>query len=596
MQITPTDLNLARLIQGHAFYSVPIYQREYSWQKEHHQELWSDIEGLMDPKENLEDHFMGVIVVTTHDDGDIFRVLDGQQRVSTFLLMFAALRDAAKSSPYVGDERASEFEDDADRSILYDKKPGEREWRPRMKLNRQDDRYFQQVIESGDTSDPDFQSHKNIRRSYKFYHNKFTEEFEGSGDDFLDAFLNTVLEGLFLVRLKVNSEANAHVLFETLNDRGLALSDADLIKNYALGMADDEGADMRSLLRLWEGAVQEVGDDNINTYLKHWWASSHGLTRNLYKSVKAELKPYSVEQFLEKISEESVVYSNISDPSQSFWGAEAHRLMENLDKLKVSQVKALLLSGYQGLSDKDFRELTGFVERFIFRFSTVFGGNPSKVEKRYSKLAVKLRKGEVGVPEVKKNIRELSPSRQAFLEAYSEAKFRTQYQARYVLTKINNTLAESYGDQERAVDRSKINLEHVLPRRPNQDWHEYLETIDEEHSELVNLIGNMTILGDSYNKSASNKSYEDKIPQYESSDLIINDPGKLRNLGNRLRKEGIDIGLGEALAPSWFAEGDEQDGPPEFGPEEIRKRQEILGELSHLIWNTDEDSVDLTEV
>ena len=105
-------------------------------------------------------------------------------------------------------------------------------------------------------------------------------------------FTRYLRESAYVIYFTVPDDANAFLIFETMNDRGLDLSIADLLKNYLLGRS---GEDLQTILNLWTTAMaclSTYGGENLFTaFLRHYWSSKYGLVREkeLYRSIKSRV-------------------------------------------------------------------------------------------------------------------------------------------------------------------------------------------------------------------------------------------------------------------------------------------------------------------
>jgi len=142
----------------------------------------------------------------------------------------------------------------------------------------------------------------------------------------------------------------------------------------------------------------------------------------------------------------------------------------------------------------------------------------------YSSIAIKIRQGKINsISDVEKNIKQLFPDDSTFKNSFIEKDIKDKKIARYILKKISDSMVKS---RELVVaDSDEVNLEHILPQNPNKEWEKYLEEKKLDYKELVNKIGNMTLLGSEFNKKASNKFFTKKREEiYKKSQLPITKP------------------------------------------------------------------------
>lgn len=230
-QLTTSVFGIGHLLSDRLL-AIPDYQRSYSWDKDEVGELWDDIEKAISLE--AREYFLGSVVTTT-TASQRQQVIDGQQRLATVSLFYAAMRDIFKSR---SDEQASEVE----RDFLGKKNMATRLMEPRLTLNAEDNDTFQSLINGrrlaageGITQD----SHRRLVAAYDLLRKRLEELIANrpaeSWQEPLVDWHDYVLLRAKVIEVHVSNENRAFVIFETLNDRGLNLSTADLLKGHLFG-------------------------------------------------------------------------------------------------------------------------------------------------------------------------------------------------------------------------------------------------------------------------------------------------------------------------------------------------------------------------
>ena len=243
--IEANEMSVMRLFSvGNEQFIVPVYQRRYLWSKDQWMDLWNDIQNI----EVGEDHFLGSIVVINPQHNieiNQFEVVDGQQRLTTLSLLIAALRDSLFQSGGEQEESIAEaLHGYLHCSTMLTKNlpkliPG--------KLDRND---FEAIVDRKIKGMTD----SNMYSAYHFFKGHFSEQCD------LVELAKTIIGSLKVVLIQVMSHKDAFRLFETLNDRGLSLSAADLIKNYILSKAARTSEDeLDDIVETWDEIVELVG-------------------------------------------------------------------------------------------------------------------------------------------------------------------------------------------------------------------------------------------------------------------------------------------------------------------------------------------------
>jgi uncharacterized protein with ParB-like and HNH nuclease domain len=267
---------------GHALsdkkLQVPVYQRVYAWQMEHVTELFQDIGSAIFG--GAAEYFVGSIVVSSKGT-DRPEVVDGQQRLATTTILLSAIRDYFFNT---GDtDRASDLE----RKYLKERDLRTQEEVPRFRLNKIDDDFFRKrVLATPESAErnikPSKESHELISQAASLAA-KHVQNIISTSNKPVDRLLDWVeyLDShVRVIWVDVPDDANAFVIFETLNDRGLDLSITDLLKNYLFGLSGDRIEEIQQYWITMMGVLEEAGGDDIAvTYIRHFWSSMYGLTR-----------------------------------------------------------------------------------------------------------------------------------------------------------------------------------------------------------------------------------------------------------------------------------------------------------------------------
>jgi hypothetical protein len=268
--VKPNTRSIIELFDDKRRYLIPLYQRQYAWQVEPQLRLlWEDItrayERLVTDRASLTPHFMGAMVIsqinTYGREVKAYEVIDGQQRLSTFQLLLAALRDVALAH---GSDYAEEI-----RKYLLNDGIMETPARERYKVwpSLMDRRGFVAVIDPDADLDqvgkaaPDEDGHVRKAVAAHAWFRARVEEFVGTGADYKEEVFEKLFEalkdGLAVVSIELETGDDPQTIFETLNSRGVDLTPGDLMRNYIFQRA--------------KGLGQSEADLNVDAlYEKHW--------------------------------------------------------------------------------------------------------------------------------------------------------------------------------------------------------------------------------------------------------------------------------------------------------------------------------------
>jgi hypothetical protein len=535
--------------------AIPDYQRAYSWDEEEVSELWYDLSTAL--ADGVSEYFLGSVVTTQGPGQTRHQVIDGQQRFATVSLLYAVLRDIFASR---SDERAGDIE----REVLFKQNMITRAREPRIVLNAEDNEVFRQLtLERSDkrsfvaTQD----SHRKLIGAFKFFERKFAELVDGLGpDQWQEPLLNWyafVLQSARVIEVSVSDESRAFVIFETLNDRGLNLSTADLLKNHLFGQAGDrlEEAKLR-----WTQAMAPFsnvdGTLSADAFLRHFWASKQGVVRvkALYSVIKPHVNaPASAVGLAAELAQSGPLWVAMFDRDAELWSSYSPIALSALDALRnlnVEQCRPLLLAGLRKLPKKEMEKLLSLVVSWSVRWFVVGGGSAGVTERLYATAAKKVTDGELlTAAHIAGFFSESVPTDARFERAFQDLTVRRGWLARYYLAALE--IASAGGPEPELVPNQnveQVNLEHVLPRNPDPwDWPAFNA---EELQGMRLLLGNQALLKKSHNTQIGNESFSVKRPIFAASELKLTSeiadyeewtPGAIRDRQQRMAALAVGV-------------------------------------------------------
>ena len=237
---------IGHILQGRKGLHVPINQRSYQWKKEHAEDLYKDLNGAI--TQNADEYFLGTIVVVVKPSVNDIEVYDGQQRLATSMLLIGAIRDYFFSS---GDTQTARI---IAEESLYS--PVRQTLLPETHfgLSGDDNQFFvNRILRSPDDPerknakpDPKKESHQRILDAAEAAA-KHVEDITktlptADKAKHLHKWLDFIEKGARVIWVEVADQKTAFRIFETMNDRGLKLSAADLLKNYLYSLAEKNQA------------------------------------------------------------------------------------------------------------------------------------------------------------------------------------------------------------------------------------------------------------------------------------------------------------------------------------------------------------------
>ncbi|MGD9116538.1 MAG: DUF262 domain-containing HNH endonuclease family protein [Dehalococcoidia bacterium] len=515
--INPKPTSLRDLIRDR-FYEVPLYQRPYDWDIDKVSQLWDDID------KNAPGYFLGfVLFMPNHIDDPHpteFEVVDGQQRLATLLLL---LRTAIVTLEQMGvADTASEFQ----KEYIAQRPAGIEKSRLTLVLSKRDKDKFESLLHGESfPGGKKLSSWKNLDKAIEFFHEKFESLKKKKGKDGMVKFLNEKIMKLSFLEVHLGTDSDVYQFFETLNDRGMDLSIADLVKNRVCGEAKNQNVSIEDSASTIDRISGELSSGKFKAFLLHYcWANVEEEEPPPRKKLmewysKRISQDGNIKNFLNHLEKYALqYYANFVDPSKCA-DPKKREAFTYLDALGATRCYPLLMQGEEFLKKKDFLKLCNAVEILTFRHSTVFKRDAKILEDVFHSLISDIRKGK-SIGEVLKVLKKQDAMKadDQFKLAFAEFEPAYPKTARYTLLKLEEHIT---GKKQASLDWGSLTLEHILADK--LDWagrDEYLER-----------LGNLTLLSSEMNADAANKPFKDKkkeVYKHEKRIKITKDLIKLR--------------------------------------------------------------------
>lgn len=543
--------------------SVPLYQRAYSWTTEEVDQLWEDITMQLDAE-----HFMGSVVL--NDEVPLRpQIIDGQQRLTTLMMLLALIRDEyqAIQSHFQGRPQ----------SLLIADQWAEGEARFKLRLGEANRNVFRDFVlrDLGDaarktwTEKVDLAKDELVDNSELFGNaarlqalvSEYLGETQGSEREGRLAGLEEKLsKRLLFVVIRVGNVDDAFLLFETLNDRGLQLSAADLVKSHLLARIETENGKEKvaEVAQEWADLIDLLRDADIGRFLRYYLLMYNPKvqTDRIFKLFKKRLEESTAESMLAHLKTMARYFGEFEQPALVS-DAAIRDVLEDFNDLRSPTTYVLLLPARHALKDQpsEFVRLSRLTEALAYRWTTIVGKNAQQLETIFQEAGSYLvEQGAAGLNEAEKRLIDEMPSKAEFIDAFRAKRMGIQYVARYTLRRIEEALSPNL--EWTLKSPSKVHIEHIMPQHLSGPWQQALgDDALEKHSEGVGRWGNLTLLSEKLNKEARDSSFEAKKKVYSGP------PGSSIALTQLLQRE-----------TSW-------------GPAQIEARQRWLAEVAEQVWN-----------
>lgn len=505
---------------------VPPFQRRYSWGSEEVSQLMDDLFGDEEWIKSQRDdipYFLGSIVLAGDQDG--FLVLDGQQRLTTISLLLSSLKHKL--------ERLDHPDSSEIQKYLVSGKLGDRK-KAKLKLQPEDHDLYLSFVKDPEASQDIRYRHSLLGQSLRRigvlvdeYASRLTKHGKSAKDAY-ESMASRVMYNVEIVRIVAPSESEAFRLFETLNDRGLALNAADLIKNKLFAQCGNDFID--EAIDTWRETVELVGETEIVNFLRYYWIASEGDVRtrglyDVYRDKLAQMKPIDAAVYAERVKEAAEAYQHIISPDTSTcpWGTETAEALQRLNAFRARSCRpALLACAVQ--RPKYMQQVTNACDSITVRYSLVGERNPNQLERSYNQLCRTIRaESENFGDDLAKALQELFPSIPVdaeFAKMFSELEITNVTSAwRTLLIRLNDFVATG---ETRIEGPTRVHVEHVFPRNPSGKALLESGIPSDDASTYCGKIGNLTLLSGNKNRSISNGPFSKKQPAFAVSEIGLN--------------------------------------------------------------------------
>lgn len=525
MKASPTYL-LDSLSNNDVTFFIPPYQRNYEWSTENCKVLLSDVKKVT--KANLlnvkTEHFFGSIVYVVEEVGfgvpAKYVLTDGQQRITTTMLLLMALRDSIDDSNYKKEIHRRYLENDrADESVEY---------KIKLKQVETDWEAYKLLVLEHDM--PENLKNSSVYQNYLF----FLKALEPMADEDKKNLLEKGLMKFSIISIQLepdrNPWENPQEIFESMNSLGKPLSLADLVRNYLL-----MGKNTRQQSDLYNGfwlTLEKRLPGKLSEFIRDWMQADQHRSfkvaresnyKELYGAFKEIAHGRSVEELFESFVRFSHPYSIVCGLQQTGL-RKLDQVISDLNVIGVAPAYSYLaevLSAWEtrSLSEGDVIEVLTGVRTYLLRRRVL--GITQAENKFYPVLGKRLGELSSSQDKMESLFRQLSSQEYALrLPNDDEMTSRLRVLNFYNLgrsrsyPKLLLSMAEEHLTKARpAWDDPRLQLEHIMPQKLNEDWRQMLgEDSESVHQEFVNNMGNITLIR--HNQELGNKSFDHKKETY----------------------------------------------------------------------------------
>lgn len=505
---------LQKIFSQDFWFVIPEYQRSYVWQRDNVIELLEDLYFAFEHKPNNE-YFLGSLVLKKRDNDEFaeYEVLDGQQRLTTFMMLVAVMRDLLEDKNYKYTLQ----------ELIYQKENKLRKIPSRQRIayhirDRVEDFIKEFIInEDGTLLKEELESKidgDNISISNMSSAIIIINEFLEKKDD-LEEFAGFLLNNALFIYVSTDNTEDAFRMFTILNDRGIPLTSADILKSLNIGEIKNE-KEIKKYARIWEDIEGKHGED-FDRFL--------AFTRTILVKEKARIN------LLEEFE------NNIYRKGKLQIGKETIELLTHYDEIYgeiielenndlSNEYKNLITIMKIGLPSEDWippllyyyskfktNRLFEFLKKLEFKFAGdwICQENPTNRIEAMNKILKKIEIIDTSdIDNFLNNGDLFEIDMQTYKFMLNGEVYRRRF-GRYLVLKIEYLMGDN---TVHLSGYKRISLEHVLPQNPKSTSKWVKDFTDDERNYWTHKLANLVLISMIKNTKLSNLDFQEKKERY----------------------------------------------------------------------------------
>lgn len=528
--LSATEDTVEQVLTRNYRYTVPDYQRRYSWQEEQWGALWADLNSIRPDST----HFLGSIVLIERSSGlnelNKLEIVDGQQRIATITVILSLMREKYYE---LGESGQAE---DIENKYLKKQDLDLNEYQ-NLTLSTFDNPNLEKVIERKYEKMDEGQ----LREAVQFYANKLND----LDAEKLDDLRKRLLASVTLVSIRCEGEQSAFRLFETLNDRGMELSSVDLMKNYTFSKAasaPESKIDYEQVQNDWERLIKTLMPNmsQPSRFFRHYIMSAsepdydgdvsdYKLYDEYQKIVDSKLPEagISLNEYVSELADKAELYAKVLNHEIDMYDAAGNKAINSkLDDLEIInsvQARTLMLRVFEeyNTANKVMESLL-LLESFLMRWKVSSYPTGGELDRIYSRICSEAFEKENSIREIYSGLSDRCPSDEEFIASIENKRVRLNERTSYILKRLE---MDYYDGAE--VNLDELDREHIAPRasftaKKYSAWPSTLGTTEAQFEQFRDKLGNLTLLETGKNIAIGADPFEKKKEAYAESKVNMN--------------------------------------------------------------------------
>lgn len=515
-----SETKLQPVLEGSKQYFIPLFQRHYSWKKQHWETLWNDLIEVYEARD-VREHFLGAIVTMPVDMQPHgvakFLLIDGQQRLTTLFILLAALRDSAAKQEY-----ATKLPEQISEQYLINK--WEEGFNAYKLLPTQSDReVFFHVL------DNTVSGTSRIAQAYRYFMRELQGHDEQGKPYDLQRLLDVLVQRFVVVSIVLAKDENPYLIFESLNAKGQPLTQADLVRNFLFMQIDDPAEQSLAYKELWHPIELDL-EDGLTDFLWRYLTKDGAFVRqgSIYEAIKSKLTNLpGTRRVVDELSDMHTYagyYKRLVDPESEPNEAIRLRLLR-LNRWEVKTSYPFLLALYhdfatRAITVEEFCEVLDTIESYVVR--RFFCRVPTNALNRIFIGLNRLVDRDNLVASVQRELLVRNwPADELFTDGllnfpiYSSGTQKT----RHILESLETKL--TLNNEPVDIGHPRITIEHIMPQTLNEAWEQELGGhAAETYERYLHSLGNLTLTG--MNEPMGNAPFPVKRVTFRESNFALN--------------------------------------------------------------------------
>ncbi|GAA8955653.1 DUF262 domain-containing protein [Helicobacter pylori] len=506
------------LVDSEYFYQVPDYQRPYVWDKDHLGALIDDLVGSY--TNNKEDeYFCGSIVIAENQKDKRWDVVDGQQRLTSFIILACTILKLYKNS--LGQKSKAFIKES-----IYDRHDEEKERLKFLTAQNYNNIFENTVLNHLEFEDnikkselnKKFEENTYLRNAY-YFKELLNESMENGSISNIDHFVTWFYEHIVLTRIICFEQDSAMQIFQVLNDRGQPLSPIDILKSNLMQEIRQDSEKRKDFITTWDKLVEACKsiegtdidlEDFFNMYLEY--ADPSTSKKRADKGLKKVFKDSKKDAcgFIYGVSEFMKSYTDLLKKQDPYI---------YLLRYLPSRFWASILTTALYVKYPDFDALKKLLVSYYYQ-TWIAGGTITHI-KQTSINIIKNVKNNKGIETIKElilnNIDSYNTFNQYLYNLWESSSVYPSKWVRPVLALANYFMADEEKPHFIVMD-AETQVEHILPQNPKRGSQWNADFNKEKREEWVNRIANLTLLKRKKNAKALNGDFDEKRKIYGGKD------------------------------------------------------------------------------